>query len=216
MPFRPKKEPQTPVVYPSTSRIEAFSDGVIAIIITIMVLEIKVPQLVNGFSTQEFWVALQKLLPKILSYGMSFVIVGIFWVNHHNFFHNIKRSDGKLLWYNNNLLFWLSLVPVPTALLGEHPHDKWAVISFGFIMTMAGLAFPLMGYYAMFRSSLMDEKVGLEARKKAISRSAVGCVMYFLSMVLAPISIYISWGIFFLVPIYYFLPRDFQLESMFD
>jgi len=81
---------------------------------------------------------------------MIFVIVGIFWVNHHAFFHSLKKSDGKLLWYNNFMLFWMSLIPFCTAFLGEHPRSPEALMVFGGIMTMAGLSFPLMGNVFMW------------------------------------------------------------------
>src|SRR5262249_50008098 len=100
---------------PGTGRIEAFSDGVIAIIITIMVLELKIPEAVGTISAHEFWQSMQELLPKFISYVLSFIVVAIMWVNHHQIMHMIEKSDGKLLWYNVNLLFWMSLIPVSTA-----------------------------------------------------------------------------------------------------
>ncbi len=194
--------------WPTTARIEAFSDGVIAIIITIMVLELHVPQLAETFGREEFFKAFEHLWTKLVAYAMSFVIVAIFWVNHHGFFHTLKKSDGKLLWYNNHLLFWLSLVPFVTAFLGEHPDRPEAIIVFGLVMFFAALAFMLMGQYAMFSGNLMHENYPLEIRLKALRRNYPGLVMYFLSVVLAPVSFWISWVFFFLVPVYYFMPRQ--------
>jgi len=199
--------------YPTTTRIEAFSDGVIAIIITIMVLELKVPELAERFTREEFLREGKHLLPKLLAYAMSFVIVAIFWVNHHGFFHNLKKSDGKLLWYNNFLLFWLSLVPFVTAFLGEHPLAVEAVMCYGFVLMMAGLAFPLMGNYAMFRAGLMRDEVSPEMRQKIYRRNYPGVVLYTLSVLSAPLSIWISWAIFFIVPVYYFMPRQFERDG---
>ena len=95
------------------NRLEAFSDGVIAIIITIMVLELRPPE---GIS----FASLRPLVPKILSYVMSFAFVGIYWVNHHHLLHTVKKVNGGILWANMNLLFWLSLIPFTTAWMGEH------------------------------------------------------------------------------------------------
>lgn len=196
--------------YPTTTRIEAFSDGVIAIIVTIMVLELKVPQLAEHFTREQFLQEGVGMLPKLLAYAMSFVVVAIFWVNHHGFFHSLKKSDGKLLWFNNFLLFWLSLVPFVTAFLGEHPKSVEAVMGYGFVLMMSGLAFPLMGNYAMFKADLMRDEIGQGARKLIYRRNFPGVVLYTMSVLSAPVSIWISWAIFFIVPLYYFMPRQFE------
>lgn len=193
--------------FPGTVRIEAFSDGVIAIIITIMVLELRVPKLAETFTREEFWQGMAGFWPKLLVYAMSFIIVGIFWVNHHGFFHMLKKSDGKLLWYNNFLLFCLSLIPFGTAFLGEHPWSVEAVMIFGGILALAALSFPLMGSYAMFHSDLLHDEISSELRQANFRRSWPGFILYLFSVLLAPFSIWISWAIFFIVPLYYFLPR---------
>ena len=103
-----------------TGRIEAFSDGVIAVIITIMVLELKVPR--DTTLTSLFTV-----LPQFLAYVLSFIVVAIMWVNHHHLLHAARRADARLLWSNNNLLFWMSLVPFVTAYMGNNHRDPRAV-----------------------------------------------------------------------------------------
>src|SRR5689334_928439 len=120
----------------STSRLEAYSDGVIAIIVTILVLELHVPEL-HGTSVQDVLMALYDILPKLLSFAFSFLTVSVFWVNHHHFFHEIEKSDGRLLWYNNALLFWLALVPFTTAFLGEHPTVPGVLMVYCFVLTMS-------------------------------------------------------------------------------
>src|SRR2546425_782379 len=99
----------------STQRIEAFSDGVFAIIVTLLVLDLKVPDLPQQITNQETLQALFNLAPQFISFVLSFFILCIFWVNHHQFFHTIKTADRKLLWLNNLLLFWLCFIPFPTA-----------------------------------------------------------------------------------------------------
>jgi uncharacterized membrane protein len=115
-------------------RLEAFSDGVIAIIITIMVLELKVPH-----GTE--WSALEPLVPVFLSYVLSFVFVGIYWNNHHHMLHAVHHVNGATLWANLHLLFWLSLVPFVTAWMGENHFAELPVALYGIVMLMAGVAY---------------------------------------------------------------------------
>jgi uncharacterized membrane protein len=215
-----KKHPRFPkhqhpplAQYPGTARIEAFSDGVMAIIITIMVLELRVPKLAEAFTRDEFWQEMAHFWPKLLTYAMSFIIVGIFWVNHHGFFHSLQKSDGKLLWYNNFMLFWLSLIPFGTAFLGEHPTSPEAIMIFASILAVSAISFPFMGYYAMFQSDLMDDSITTEMRYANLRRSWPGSVLYLIAVLVAPYSIWVSWGIFFIVPVYYFLPRRIGEEG---
>ena len=123
-------------------RLEAFSDGVLAIIITIMELEIKVPH-VEGVPTLE---NLKPLLPVFFSYILSFVYIGIYWNNHHHMLHAVKQVNGAVLWTNIHLLFWLSLVPFVTAWMGENHFAKWPVILYGFVLAMAGVAYYFLAH----------------------------------------------------------------------
>jgi uncharacterized membrane protein len=118
-------------------RLEAFSDGVIAVIITIMVLEIKVP---HG----DDLAALGSVAPALAVYVLSFVYVGIYWNNHHHMLHATQRIDGRALWANLHLLFWLSLVPVTTAWVGEHHASSWPTALYGIVLLCAGCAYGLM------------------------------------------------------------------------
>ncbi|MFC6223971.1 TMEM175 family protein [Hymenobacter artigasi] len=118
-------------------RLEAFSDGVLAIIITIMVLEIKVP---HGAD----FAALKPLLPVVLSYVLSFIYVGIYWNNHHHMLSSTKSVSGGILWANLHLLFWLSLVPVVTGWMGENHFAPATLAGYGFVLLMAAVAFSLL------------------------------------------------------------------------
>lgn len=119
-------------------RLEAFSDGVIAIIITIMVLEIKVPE--HG----DTLASLKPLIPKFISYILSFIYVGIYWNNHHHLMHAVKKVNGSMLWANLNFLFWLSLFPVAAGWMGEHHFALWPVIMYGVVLFLAALAYTLL------------------------------------------------------------------------
>ena len=121
----------------SKGRLEAFSDGVLAIIITIMVLELKVP---GG----EDLSALTPLIPVFLSYVLSFIFVGIYWNNHHHLLQACKFIDGRVLWPNLHLLFWLSLIPFATHWLGETHFAAWPVAAYGFILLMCAVAYTIM------------------------------------------------------------------------
>lgn len=119
------------------NRLEAFSDGVMAIIITIMVLEIKVP---HGAA----WVDVKPLIPVVLSYLFSFIYVGIYWNNHHHLFHIVKGVNGTVLWANLHLLFWLSLLPFATAWMDENHFQSIPVALYGFILLMCGTAWKIL------------------------------------------------------------------------
>ena len=121
----------------SKGRMEAFSDGVLAIIITIMVLEIKVP---HG----DTLASLKPNLPIFLSYVLSFINIGIYWNNHHHMLHTIQHVNGKTLWANMHLLFWLSLVPFATGWMGENHFTVWPVALYGIVLFMAGLAYYIL------------------------------------------------------------------------
>ena len=116
------------------SRMEAFSDGVLAVVITIMVLEMKAP---HGTSLAD----LRPVVPVMLSYVLSFVYIGIYWNNHHHLLYAIQRVNGATLWANLHLLFWLSLVPFTTAWMGENHLDSWPVAVYGIVLLLAGVAY---------------------------------------------------------------------------
>lgn len=116
------------------ARLEAFSDGVLAIIITIMVLEMKVP---HGAEVA----ALQPLIPVFLSYVLSFVYLGIYWNNHHHLMHAARQVNGSILWANLHLLFWLSLIPFTTGWMGENHFASWPVALYGTVLLFAGIAY---------------------------------------------------------------------------
>ncbi len=118
----------------SKGRMEAFSDAVMAVIITIMVLEMKAP---HGTSLAD----LRPVVPVMLSYVLSFVYIGIYWNNHHHLLYAIQRVNGATLWANLHLLFWLSLVPFTTAWMGENHLDSWPVAVYGIVLLLAGVAY---------------------------------------------------------------------------
>jgi uncharacterized membrane protein len=121
-------------------RLEAFSDGVIAIIITIMVLEIKVPHEAASLA------ALRPLIPVFLSYVLSFIFLGIYWNNHHHLLQAVRQVNGRILWANQHLLFWLSLIPFATAWMGENNFATWPVALYGVVLLFSAIAYTILTY----------------------------------------------------------------------
>ncbi len=141
-------------------RFEAFSDGVIAIIITIMVLEIKIPH-------TDSLEALRSLMPIFASYILSFLYVGIYWINHHQMILAAKTVNGKILWANLNLLFWLSLIPFVTGWMGENHFSKWPVIFYGIILIMNALSYKVLVYFLVRHhgsESILSKAIGKDLK----------------------------------------------------
>lgn len=184
-------------------RIEAFSDGVIAIIITIMVLEIKTP---HGTTLE----ALKPLIPTALSYLLSFVYVGIYWNNHHHLFHAVKQVRGAVLWANLHLLFWLSVIPFVTGWMGENHFAQWPVILYGFVLVMNALAFTLLSQALVVQAgpdSVIAKAVGKDRKGK------LSLLIYVASVALAFVDPRISLALYTLVALIWFIP-DRRIERV--
>jgi len=162
-------------------RLEAFSDGVIAIIITIMVLELKIPE-------GEDLGALHHLLPVFLSYVLSFVYVGIYWNNHHHLFQAVHQVNGKILWANLHLLFWLSLMPFVTHLVGEHYHSPVVVALYGGVLLMAAVA------YFILSRSLISHHGEESALAQAVGADFKGKVSLGINAVAIPLA-WVAWWV---------------------
>jgi len=193
-----------------TSRLEAFSDGVFAIVITLLIFEIKVPEF-KELSNAGAMRAIVEILPNLSGFLVSFVTVAIFWVNHHHFFHAIIKSDAGLLWYNNHLLFWITIIPFATAFLGNYPTIPLVIALYGFVLFMAALAFMIMNWHVSFKTNLLPETISTEIRWKEFRRALLGVIIYGLAVPAVFIHPYISYAIFILVPLYYFLPRRIHM-----
>ena len=186
----------------SKGRLEAFSDGVIAIIITIMVLELRVPE-------EGTFAALSPLLPKFLSYILSFVFVAIYWNNHHHLLQVIKHVNGNVLWANMHLLFWLSIIPFATGWMGENNFDKHPVALYGLVLWMCGLA-----YYILVRTllKLHDEKSTLAQAVGNIKKEMASLYIYTAAIPLAFFVPWISTILYATVAIMWLTP-DRRIES---
>lgn len=187
----------------STSRIEAFSDGVIAIIITVMVFDLKLQEIPTD---KTVWSELIKLTPKFISYAISFLMLSIMWVNHHQLFYQIKHNDRKLLWYSINLLFWMSAVPFGTNFIGANPLLWQTSFFYGIIFFMSALSFTLLRNYVI-KNDLLHDNIRKEAHIKIRNKNRVALGIYLSAALLSIISVYISFVLFLIVPAMYFIPE---------
>jgi len=191
---------------PGPSRLEAFSDGVLAIAITLLVLEIKVPHLVAPDDAREALAALVALGPKFLGYLLSFLFIAVFWVNHHRFFRLVKQVDAGLLWVNILLLLALSFIPFPTGLIGEYPSNPTGLALFAIVLMVAGIAFNLMWRHAESRG-LFHAHVSPALVKQAKAWGLVGPALYALAAALAFALPGASWVLFVGLPLLYVFRR---------
>ncbi|WP_090369601.1 TMEM175 family protein [Nitrosospira sp. Nl5] len=184
------------------NRLEAFSDGVIAIIITIMVLEMKVP---HG----DDLAALYSLIPVFISYVLSFVYVGIYWNNHHHLLHAVQRINGPILWANLHLLFWLSLLPFVTGWMGENHFSTWPVAVYGMVLLMAAIAYSILEL-ALVRLQGKDSELA-----KAVGRDykeKISLVIYAAAIPLSFVSRWIAFSLYVAVAVMWVVP-DRRIEK---
>jgi uncharacterized membrane protein len=182
-------------------RLEAFSDGVLAIIITIMVLELKVPHEAELSS-------LQPLFPVFISYLLSFIYIGIYWNNHHHMLHAVQRVNGKVLWANMHLLFWLSLVPFATAWLGENHFSQWPVILYGFVLLMAGTAYYILSQTLIHMHGM---NTALAAAIGNDRKGKFSLVTYVFAIILSFVHAWISMALYAFVAMIWVIP-DTRIE----
>jgi uncharacterized membrane protein len=189
----------------SKSRLEAFSDGVLAIIITVMVLELRVPAQASLHALAAVW-------PIFFCYVLSFVFVGIYWNNHHHMLHTVERVTGPMLWANLHLLFWLSLFPFATGWIGENHLAAIPAAAYGFVLLMAAIA-----YWILQQTIIAHEG------RDALLAKAIGCdwkgklspVLYLSAIPLAFASVRISLGIYVFVALMWLVP-DRRIERAFN
>src|SRR5204863_6574026 len=171
----------------SKTRLEAFSDAVIAIIMTVMVLELRVP---HGAD----WTALRPMVPSFLTYVLSFVILGIYWNNHHHLLHAVERVSGAVLWANAHLLFWLSLTPAAAACMGPHLGDTAPAAVYGVVLLGSGIA-----YAILIRALLAAQPPGspLESAVGRDRKGNLSVVVYVVATALSPVAPWFSLAVYF-------------------
>jgi uncharacterized membrane protein len=183
-------------------RLEAFSDGVFAIIITIMVLELHVP---HGDHISD----LLPVMPVFMSYVLSFMYVGIYWNNHHHMIYVAERVNGAILWGNLNLLFWLSLIPFATAWMGENHFTRWPVILYGLLLIMTGFAYTIL-CRLLIKEAGMDSPIA-----KALGgdwKGKLSVIAYAIAVGLAFINPWLAFSIYVIVALMWLIP-DRRIEK---
>ena len=193
----------------SKTRVEAFSDGIFAIIITLLVLEIKVPHIHEYNSAHELMTALLGLFPKFIGWIISFFTIAVIWVNHHKIFKQIKQLDNGIFWWNAFLLLWTSFIPFPTAVLGDYPNNQTSIVLYGVVMSLMALSFTLMRFYAIRKKEVLDESVNIPNFKRGTQLSLVfGPLMYLLGVGTGFIHPYLAFAIYLGIPLYFIFSEN--------
>ena len=185
-------------------RLAAFSDGVIAIIITIMVLELKVPPRAD-------WSALVDIVPNLVGYVLSFIYLAIYWNNHHHLLHTVTRVDGLILWANSHLLFWLSLIPAATAWMGRNFLAPVPTAVYGIVLLMAAIA------YTLLQGAIMRKQGAQSVLAKALGsdiKGKISIVLYLAGIAAAFVNPWAAAAIYVLVAVMWLIP-DRRIESVF-
>ena len=185
-------------------RLEAFSDGVIAVIITIMVLEMKVP---HGDDMS----ALRPLIPVFVSYVLSYLNVGLYWNNHHHMMHAVKTVNGPVLWANLHLLFWLSLIPFVTDWMGENHFAEIPVAVYGLVLLMSGIAYYILSQTLIRheKDSVLGHAVGTDFKGK------ISVVIYVVAIPLSFVNRWVALGLYIFVAVMWLVP-DRRIERVLD
>lgn len=215
---KPSTEPAP--LFHSNERLMAFSDGVFAITITLLLLEVKVPE-ITSTPIAELPSALWHLIPKILGHLISFIVLGMYWVAHHNLFAHIRRHDHVLLWLNILLLLCTASIPFPTGLLGEYPDAQISVVLYAAVLALTGIAMLLIWWYATTHR-LVEESIDPEFVDFVYRYVRIAPISYIVAILASFLSLSLSKFIFIAVVVFYIIPKPFhrhhyrQLSQRFD
>jgi uncharacterized membrane protein len=207
-----------------TSRVETFSDSIISIIITIMVLTIKIPDITpeinKPVSPWVFRHHLQQLWPYLVTYAFSFMMIGIFWLNHHHMFHLLEKTDEGLLIQNLFFLFWMSLIPIATAMVSANPTMPESVALYGVIMLLTTISFAIMRVRTL-RKNLVHKDANTQITNtirwvslRARTKSVIGSLAYLCVIPLAYVNVYLAYCIILIPPIIFFIPDGIDDEKL--
>ncbi len=193
------------------NRVEAFSDGTFAIIVTLLVLELKVPHIQHAESPLVLMEALAGLFPKFLSWVISFLTICVVWINHHRILDNFKRFNIAIFWLNVQVLLWVCFIPFPTALVGDYPRNSLAVAIYGVVMALTGASLIAIRYYGFNNPEILEEGISQKAYKKAIIFAFIfGPVLYLTGAALAWVSPILSFSVYLLITIYFVFSFKFH------
>ena len=203
-----------------TTRLETLSDGVVAIVITIMVLELKLPEYEKDITARQVFATLHHLLPFLISYAVSFVTVAILWTNHHHMFHLLEKTDEYLVWTNFLFLFFVSLIPFATRIVGENPFLSVSIAIYGLVMLLTTVSFTLMRQHSLHKNLVhqdenkeMTDQI-LKVSSKARSKEIAAICIYLVSIPLAFVHVYLAYACFLVPIILFFIPEGIDNEEL--
>ena len=203
-----------------TTRIEAFSDGVIVIVITIMILELKLPDINRQSTTKDILEQLHHMVPYFISYIFSYTMIGILWTNHHHMFHFLEKADEHLLWQNFIFLFLMSLIPLATYIVGSTPFIPISPNIYALVMLLTTSSLFTMQHYSLRKRLIhkdTDKELTREIKSvssKAKNKAAIATLIYFISIPLAYVNVYLAYACFILPPIIFFVPQGLDNEKL--
>ena len=198
---------------PGTNRIEAFSDGVFAIVITLLIFQIQIPEVNNKADWKELFYALYNLAPKFIGYVTSFFFVAVFWISHHQFFNTLNFSKRGLLWLNNLFLFFVTFIPFPTGVLGAYHENLTAVIFFGLTFFAASLTYAILRWYG-WESNETSDKFDENSLRNAMRFSFLLPLLYLIGIIVALFNLPIAILIYILTPILLIKPIKLKTEEI--
>lgn len=194
------------------NRIEALTDGIFATVMTVLVLSLSVPVISTVNLPSELAVDLESLLPNIVSYVISFIVIGVYWVGHHAVFHFVKRTNRPLIWLNILFLLCVGIIPFSTALIGKYPFQQITTTIYGANLIAAGLSLYALLWYSNSNNRLVDKQHDRQLVNLARRRILVGPLVYLVAIILSFIDTRISLIIYAITPIYYILPGKIDLH----
>lgn len=193
------------------NRVETFSDGIFAIIVTLLILEVKVPHVEHAESVELLIQSLIGLFPKFISWVISFLTICIVWVNHHRIFETFKAFNIVLFWLNVHVLLWVCFIPFPTAMVGDYPHNPVAVAIYGIVMALTCISLVCVRFYGWLNKDVLQPGISMKAYKKAIVFSFVfGPVLYLSGAALAWVSPLLSFAMYLLITFYFMFSFKFH------
>jgi uncharacterized membrane protein len=188
------------------NRIEAFSDGVIAVAITLLVLEFKVPEISLAHGEGALIQALLHAAPKFAAYFTSFIIVAVWWVAHHQLFHALHKTNRTLLWINTLFLMWVCLIPFPTALIGDYPTSHTAAFLYGAIATLTAASFILMRWYVSCKAKLLKTDLPEDAVRRTIKKGMLSPILHLIGMLIAVLTPVVALAVYAAIAVLFMFP----------
>ncbi len=189
-----------------TERIDALTNGVFAIAATLLVLEVRVPEIAPGHSSDDLWRSLLAVAPSFVAFAFSFLTILVYWLNHHALSRVIHRYTYRLVWLNLLLLFWISMIPFTTKFIAEYPYEPAAAFTYGLVMFLTGVTGLLAYCYAAFWSDVMSASIPRASRVRLLKKWIAGPLLYLIAMLAALVNLNVALGIYIAVPLLFFVP----------